>query len=103
MRDVLKQLYRGELGGAARYDRNGDHKEFSAYNRLLNKLLECEANLETCCTGADKNVLRAYDEACANVMEYEQEELFVFAFRLGAKMMLEVFSEADGALTYQAD
>lgn len=103
MRNVLKQLYRGELGGAARYDRNGNRKELSAYNKLINKMLECEANLDTCCTETDKDLLRAYDEACTNVMEYEKEELFVFAFRLGAKMMLEVFSDADGALTYQVD
>lgn len=102
MREILKQLYRGELGGAARYDRNGDVKEISAYNRLIDKLLESEANLETLCTQTGK-ALQAYDEACANVDEFEKEELFVFAFRLGAKMVLEILSETDGALTYRAD
>lgn len=103
MRDVLKQLYRGEISGASAYIRAGDSEESHVYKELLSKLLEYESALESFCIDKGKAALQAYKAASANVTEYEKEELFIFAFRLGAKMMMKTLSKEDGALTYYTE
>ena len=73
MKTILQDLYYGNL--------NPSGKAFlpdSPYGRLVSDLAETEENLD--------------------IQSLSCEESFIDGFRLGARLILEIFSEADGYL-----
>ena len=80
MKTILQDLYYGNL--------NPSGKAFlpdSPYGRLVNDLTETEEKLLPLLTSAD-------------IQSLSCEESFIDGVRLGARLILEIFSEADGCL-----
>ncbi|MGN0571672.1 MAG: DUF6809 family protein [Candidatus Fimenecus sp.] len=99
MRKILEQLYRGELDGSVQYVRADTNEAVREYKVLLHRQTICMDTLLNLLSEQEKAVFQNYEQAATEVALFEKEENFISAFRLGAKMMLNILSYTDGALT----
>lgn len=95
MTSVLKDLYDGKLCPAERTFARGAHVE--AYKKLFFKQTEIGEQLEKQFDTQAQKMFGTYRELQINLNIMEEEELFFYAFRLGARMLLEILSPCDGA------
>ena len=103
MRKILEHFYRGELDGVTQYIRKTQNGSVSEYKNLLHAQNESVDALFALLSDEAKAAFHTYEQTVAAVQVFEREESFVNAFRLGAKMMLEILSEEDGAFTATAE
>ena len=93
MKTILQDLYYGNL--------NPSGKAFlpdSPYGRLVSDLAETEEKLLPLLTSAEKQLYAALVQHPLDIPSLSCEESFIDGFRLGARLILEIFSEADGYL-----
>ncbi len=88
---VLKDLYWGNISPTERSIRPGsDYKKASAQIcEQINRLLEI-------LTPEEKAQLEAIDSLRNNMATLAEEDMFIYGFRLGARIMLDVVGEYSG-------
>ena len=91
---VLKELYWGEISPTERSVRPGsDYKKASA--QLCRQLDSFLGNL----TPAEKQQWETIDVLRNNLATMAEEDMFIYGFRLGARMMMEVVGDYTGQFT----
>ena len=70
------------------------HEQFldgnNEYRKLLSQTVKRREELETSLTEKQKQLLTAYDAACAELNSLSDLSAFSFGFKLGVKLMCEV-------------
>ena len=89
VKNVLEQLYNGEIFPAEQYAPKGEEyrKIHQGHYHHYEDFIEVLAKLEP---PLDKRFIKIMDEQL-DVIPYEFSEMFIDGFKLGAKMMAEVF------------
>ncbi len=90
MESVLKNLYRGGLCPSTRDLAHSDTAH--AYSKLQKSQQELTAQFEHALSGKDLDTFKAFCEIQMQIEVEEQEDLFLYAFRLGARFAQEIFS-----------
>lgn len=94
MSSILKDLYDGNLCPAGRdYTRSKSAKD---YKTLLSSQVELGEQLEDRLDVQARDMFNTYCKMQVELNILEEEDLFLYAFRLGARMLLEILSPRDG-------
>lgn len=91
MKSVLQQLYDGELFPAEQYS-----PKIEEYQRLLQEHNRCYDDFFQKLAGLDPDLCETFvklQDDSLNFVPYETSEMFIQGFRLGARMMIEIFQE----------
>ena len=89
MKSILSELYEGNIFPAEQYSprieeyRQIHQSHYKQYNNFIETLSKLEPPL-------DKQFIKIMDEQL-DVIPFEFSEMFIDGFKLGAKMMAEVF------------
>ncbi len=88
---ILKDLFWGNISPTERSIRPGsDYKKaITQIGDQINRLLEI-------LTPEEKEQLEAIDSLRNNMAALAEEDMFIYGFRLGARMMLDVVGEYSG-------
>ncbi len=87
MRSLLEEFWFGNVYPQEQYtNRHPDVKE------LLRLMDKNRTKLTETLTEAQKEVLQKYDDACSEMSSIMERELFIYAFRLGGRFMVETLS-----------
>lgn len=103
MRKILEQLYRGEIDGAEQYFSSNDTQVLREYRHALQTQEACLEKLEERLSPSEQTLLQDYLQATVQTELLEKQESFIYAFRLGAQMMLDILSDKDTAFTSIAE
>lgn len=91
MRSLLEEFWFGNVYPQEQYTNR--HPDVNELLRLMDKN---RIKLTETLTEAQKEVLQKYDDACSEMSSIMERELFVYAFRLGGRFMVEtLFGEDD--------
>ncbi|WP_313527800.1 DUF6809 family protein [Anaerotignum sp.] len=90
---VLSELYNGNITPQSRPIENG-----SKYQELQIKMAELADTLEKKLSDEEKKLLDEIISTWGSISEANGEECFTLGFRLGAKMILEIFETDDELL-----
>lgn len=85
---VLEDLYMGDI-----HPNERSFKKDSQYSRALNEVVKTGDALLSTLTEKQKGQFEAYITAQREVNVLTDCETFIYAFRLGAKIMIDVFTE----------
>lgn len=85
---VLEDLYMGNIHPSERRFKKG-----SQYSRALNEVVKAGDALNGTLTEKQKEQFEAYMTAQREVNMLTDYETFIYAFRLGAKIMMDVLTE----------
>ncbi|MGN0520270.1 MAG: DUF6809 family protein [Candidatus Fimenecus sp.] len=99
MSSVLKNLFYGNLVPADRAYASTDTAK--QLRKTVQKQNDIATQLERCIDTNARDLFRAYCDLQAAIGNIEQEELFIYAFRLGAQWCAEVFSPRTDACTQE--
>jgi len=88
---VLRDLWNGRIIPTERFVRNN-----SNYQELLNRLSEEGILLRSNMSEDDKKRFDKYEDIQLGLIGISDEETFIEAFRLGARIMLDVVSDYRG-------
>ena len=88
MRSVLDQLWLG--GICPNDDCRPSTKEAKA---LIGYVATHHDNLQETLTDKQKEMLEKFDDCYAELTDINEREIFVYAFRLGARMVMEIMLE----------
>ena len=95
---VLDKLWQEGLSPNERYTRKG-----SEYHKILLRICEEGDYLATELTEEGKAHFDAYRDAQIELSVVAEKEVFIEAFRLGARMMLDVVGDYKGQFTEIGD
>ncbi|MBQ8416770.1 MAG: hypothetical protein IJX13_07765 [Clostridia bacterium] len=85
MKKILEELWYGNVcPGTDRQKLTKETKELMGY------IADHYDNLWATLTDKQKEILEKFNDCYAELTEINEREIFVYAFRLGAKIMLEV-------------
>lgn len=89
MKNILEQLYNGEIFPAEQYAPKGEEyrKIYQGNYNHYDDFIELLAKLEP---PLDKRFVKIMDEQL-DVIPYEFSEMFIDSFRLGARIMIDIF------------
>ena len=90
MASFIEELYYGNIDPQAR----GYHKDHRAV-KVLHNMNEIEDKLTERLQGEDKELFISFCNAYAELMGEGELDSFVVGFRLGAKMLFDVFCSDD--------
>ncbi len=90
---ILSELYNGNIVPQSR-----PIPKDSKYRKVQMKLSDLEDALNQKLTVEDKNLLDELLSACSDLSTVNGEECFTIGFRLGARMILEIFENDDELL-----
>ena len=85
MRSILEELFYGNI--CPNTDCRNTDKETK---QLMGYIADHHDNLQATLTEEQKEVLEKFDDCYAELTDINEREIFVYAFRLGARIMLEV-------------
>ena len=85
MKNTLEELWYGNINPS-----DGCQKTTEEIKRLMRFIAEHHDNLYATLTEQQKSVLEKFDDCYAELTNINERNIFVYAFRLGARMMLEV-------------
>ena len=91
MRSILEELWYGNI-----YPSDGCRKITKETKELMKHIAEYHDHLYTTLNEKQKETMEKFDDYYAELTEINEREIFVYAFRLGAKMMMEVILSKDG-------
>ena len=89
---VLEQLWREGLSPNEKYTRKG-----SEYHQILLRLCDEEDKLTEELSEKSKKHFEAYRDAQIDLSAVAEREVFIDAFRLGARLVLDIVSEYQGS------
>ena len=87
---ILEDLYMGDIHPSER-----SFKKNSQYSRALNNVVKAGDTLIGSLTEKQKEQFEAYMSAQREVNVLTDCETFIYAFRLGAKIMMDVLTEGN--------
>lgn len=85
MRSILEELWYGNVCPS-----EGCRGVTKETKELMKYIAEHHDNLHATLTEKQKETLEKFDDCYAELTDINERDIFVYAFRLGAKMMLEV-------------
>ena len=85
MRSILEELWYGNVCPS-----EGCRGVTKETKELMKYIAEHHENLHATLTEKQKEALEKFDDCYAELTDINERDIFVYAFRLGAKMMLEV-------------
>ena len=88
---VLEKLWREGLSPSERYTRKGGE-----YHNILLRICDAEDKLCEDLTEKAKAHFEAYRDAQIELSAVAEREVFIEAFRLGARLVLDIVSEYQG-------
>lgn len=88
---VLEKLWRGGLTPSERY-----FHEDSQYKMLLRRLCETSEKVSSELSPEGKKALEEHEQIQLDLIGISEEDVFINAFRLGARMMLDVVGDYKG-------
>ena len=94
MRRVLEELWRGNISPMDKKFQRG-----SDFDESLGCMVKNEEKLNAMLEGKELETFEKYKEAVEEVEQFNEEDAFITGFRLGARLMMEAFSEDDGFFT----
>ena len=90
MRSILEELFYGNICPSTDCrSRDAETKE------LMGSIADHHDNLHGTLTDTQKELLERFDDCYSELTDINEREIFVYAFRLGAKIAIEVLSEED--------
>ncbi len=84
---ILEDLYLGNVNPGER-----GFKRNSQFHRAMEELVKAEDKLTVSLSEEQKSLFEAYQSAQREVSIFADGEAFIYAFRIGAKIMLDVLS-----------
>lgn len=87
MRNLLEEFWYGNVTPQEQYTNH--HPEVGELLRLADKNL---TKLSETLTEAQKELLQKYDDSISELNSVMERELFIYAFRLGGRFMVETLS-----------
>ena len=90
MRELLEEFWYGNVTPQEQYTNH--HPEVDELLRLADKNL---TKLSETLTEAQKELLQKYDESIGELNSIMERELFIYAFRLGGRFMVETLSQEE--------
>lgn len=85
---ILEDLYAGEIHPGERVSkRNGQ------YAKALDEIIKAGDTLSATFSDEQKNLFESYMDAQREINVLTDVETFIYSFRLGAKIMLDVLTE----------
>jgi hypothetical protein len=91
MRKILEELW---LGNIAPQERQINHG--TPYDDALKMMCKNEEKLKLMLKGKEKEVFEKFCDFRDEVEHYTEEESFITGFRIGARIVIELFYENDG-------
>ena len=92
MRSILEELFYGNVCPATDY--RGQDKETK---ELIGYMADHHDNLKETLTDKQKELLEKFDDCYAELSDISEREVFVYAFRLRARIAIEVLALYDRA------
>ena len=89
MRSILENLFYSNV--CPNTDCRSQDKETK---QLMEYVADHHDNLQATLTDKQKEVLEKFDDCYAELTDINEREIFVYAFRLGARIAIEVLSPA---------
>ena len=87
MKSILEQLWNGNICP------NTDRREASEQAKeLIGYIADHHDNLQATLTNAQKDILEKFDDCYAELTDINERDIFIYAFRLGARIAIEVMS-----------
>ena len=90
---VLEELWRGNITPAERFVRSG-----SEYKKIAGKLSDEMDRLIEAISPEARKQLENIGNLRADMAVLSNEDIFIYAFRMGARLMLDVLGEYEGQL-----
>ena len=85
MRSILEELWYGNVG-----PNTGCREATAEENQLMGYITKHHEDLEATLTDKQKETLEKFDDCYAELMEMSEREIFGYAFKLGARIAIEV-------------
>ena len=87
MRSIIEELWYGNVCPDSEY-----RKATKETKELMGYMTDHHNNLRSTLTDKQKEILEKFDDCCAELTDINEREIFVYAFRLGARIAIEVMS-----------
>ena len=87
MKSILEAMWYGNI-----CPNGGYHEATQEINKLRGDLADHYDHLKAMLTDKQKEILEMFDDCYADLMDINEREIFVYAFRLGAKIAIEIMS-----------
>lgn len=94
MMNILEELANDNLHPSSRYYRRN-----SEFDRAVKRVADTESALRSVLSQTEKSLFDAYAEAQDEISYLSSTDTFVYGYRLGALMMIEVFRTSDEIVT----
>ena len=92
MKSILEELFYGNV-----YPNTDCRSKDKETKELMSYVADHHDNLQATLTDKQKEVLEKFDDCYAELTDINEREIFVYAFRLGARIAIEVLSPAYNA------
>ena len=90
MKSILKELWHGNVCPSTGY-----HETTREAKELMGYIADHHDNLQATLTDKQKEILEKFDDCYAELTDINEREIFVYAFRLGMRIAIEVFTEPE--------
>ena len=90
MRKILEDLWYGNIA-----PNNSCLKPSREARELMRYMADHHENLQTTLTEKQKETLEKFEDCYTELASMNEREMFVYAFRLGARIALEIMSDTD--------
>ena len=90
MRSILEELFYGNI--CPNTDCRSTDKETK---QLMGYIADHHDNLLSTLNDQQKEILEKFDDCYNELIDINEREIFTYAFKLGARIMLAVFSEKE--------
>ena len=87
MRSVLEELWYGNI-----CPNSGCREASKEAKQLMSYIADHHDNLQATLTDKQKAILEKFDDCYAELTDIYEREIFVYAFRLGARIAIEVMN-----------
>ena len=87
MKSIIEELWYGNV-----CPNTGCRKATKEEKELIGYIADHHDNLQATLTDKQKEILEKFDDCCAELTDINEREIFVYAFRLGARIAIEVMS-----------
>lgn len=85
MKSILEELFYGNVG-----PNTGCREATAEEKQLMGYITKHHEDLEATLTDKQKETLEKFDDCYAELMEMSEREVFLYAFKLGARIAIEV-------------
>ena len=90
MKSILEELFYGNI--CPNTDCRGNDEQTKA---LMVYIADHHNALKSELTDKQKEILEKFDDCCNELMDINERKIFVYAFKLGARIAIEVLSSKD--------